>query len=277
MWTPATAEDYLTRWELTPDGDTRTTPSSVLVPVTFEGRAAVLKLARIDEEARGNGVLAWWHGAGAARVWRADEHAAVLERAAGGTLSRVSLAGDDDAATAILCSLARTLHGNSAVTAPPVGLMPLNDWFRELCTLADGRPDAADGLWRRAAELATALLADESQVVVLHGDLHHDNVLDFGDQDWRAIDPKGVQGNRLFDYTVLLRNPTHEIAATRLQRRAEIIADAAQAPIATVLEWAVASMALSAAWSTRDGDDDAATASLELARAAERLLRSERS
>ena len=40
-----------------------------------------------------------------------------------------------------------------------------------------------------------ALLALPQDVGVLHGDLHHGNVLDFGD-GWRAIDPKGLVGER---------------------------------------------------------------------------------
>ena len=46
------------------------------------------------------------------------------------------------------------------------------------------------------AETAQALLADPRERSVLHGDLHHDNALDFGARGWRAIDPKGLIGER---------------------------------------------------------------------------------
>ncbi|WP_403024552.1 aminoglycoside phosphotransferase family protein [Salinibacterium sp. GXW1014] len=273
MWTPAQPEDYLAQWGLTVAGETLTTPSSTLIPVSFDGRDGMLKVARIDEEARGNSVLAWWNGAGAAPVWRVDEHAVLLARATGRSLATIAIDGDDHAATLELCSLAQTLHGASAVSSPPVGLVALADWFRELFEMAEHDPHGADGLWSRAAGLAATLLADASQDVVLHGDLHHDNVLDFGDGDWRAIDPKGVHGNRLFDYTVLLRNPRRDVALERFEKRVELIAESSGAAVNTVLGWAIASCALSAAWSTHDGDSEAASASLELARLAERMLR----
>ncbi|QEE61424.1 hypothetical protein FVA74_07415 [Salinibacterium sp. dk2585] len=272
MWTPAQPEDYLARWGLTVVGETLTTPSSTLIPVSFDGREGMLKVARIDEEARGNSVLAWWHGAGAAPVWRVDEHAALLARATGRTLATISVDGDDHAATLELCSLAQTLHGASALSSPPAGLVALADWFRELFEMAEHHPRGAGGVWSRAAGLASTLLADASQDVVLHGDLHHDNVLDFGDGDWRAIDPKGVHGNRLFDYTVLLRNPRRDVALAHFAERVQLIAKSSRAPVSTVLEWAVASCALSAAWSTNDGDTEAASTSLALASLAERML-----
>lgn len=44
-------------------------------------------------------------------------------------------------------------------------------------------------------------------MAVLHGDLHHGNVLDFGPLGWLAIDPKGLHGESGFDYANILSNP----------------------------------------------------------------------
>ena len=54
---------WLTRWSLTPDGEPLCTHSSDLLPVRWLGesgqrQAAMLKLARSDEERRGAGLLA---------------------------------------------------------------------------------------------------------------------------------------------------------------------------------------------------------------------------
>ena len=40
------------------------------------------------------------------------------------------------------------------------------------------------------------LLAEPREVCALHGDLHHDNVLDFGPRGWLAIDPHALVGER---------------------------------------------------------------------------------
>ena len=65
---------------------------------------------------------------------------------------------------------------------------------------------------------------------VLHGDIHHDNILDFGKRGWLAIDPKRLQGERGFDYANLfcnpdLADPSRPIAASpgRFARRLEIV------------------------------------------------------
>jgi streptomycin 6-kinase len=40
------------------------------------------------------------------------------------------------------------------------------------------------------------LLTTQREKVVLHGDMHHGNVLNFGSRGWLAIDPKGLIGER---------------------------------------------------------------------------------
>ena len=44
------------------------------------------------------------------------------------------------------------------------------------------------------------------QQVLLHGDLHHDNILKHGN-NWKVIDPKGIIGNPLYDATSFILNP----------------------------------------------------------------------
>ena len=63
----------------------------------------------------------------------------------------------------------------------------------------------------RLVEEAEALLAwlvpSQTGPVLLHGDLHHGNVLSARRRPWLAIDPKGVVGERAFDAGALLYNP----------------------------------------------------------------------
>jgi streptomycin 6-kinase len=129
---------------------------------------------------------------------------------------------------------------------------------------------------RRASDIAQALLDAPRDVVPLHGDLHHDNVLDFGaDRGWLAIDPKGLLGERGFDYGNLFSNPQPPGEATSdvalrpgvFERRFEIVAGEAGIERTRLLHWIVAYSGLSAAWIIGDGDD----ASLDLG-VAERAL-----
>jgi streptomycin 6-kinase len=92
--------------------------------------------------------------------------------------------------------------------------------------------------------------------VVLHGDIHHGNILDFGPRGWLAIDPKHLVGERAFDFVNILRNPNDEVALApgRFSRQVRVVADAAGLDRTRLLKWTLAFTGLSAAWIL--GDDD---------------------
>jgi streptomycin 6-kinase len=247
-------EPWIRRWSLTADGAAFATRfGSRLMPVRCDGEAAMLKVAGHAEEVRGGALMAWWGGRGAARVLRREGAAIVLERAEGPlSLSRLALEGADDEATAILCDVAAGLHAARAQPAPE-SLVPLPNWCRAL----DEAARAHGGTYSRAWAVAQDLLAEPREVVVLHGDFHHDNVLDGGARGWLAIDPKGLIGERGFEYANLFRNPTAALALAPgvMARRADIVARRAGLDRTRLLRWVFAYAALGAAWSLRSGDD----------------------
>lgn len=268
---------WLRRWSLEVDGAAFSTPSSVLQPVRLDGAAAYLKLATEAEEAAGGNVLRWWAGRGAAAVLAAEGDALVLERASGDrdlvALATSGSAGDD-AATRILCRTALHLHAVDDRPRPR-GLVDLRHWFRELFEHAAAHPRAHEGLYARAAQEAEALLQTPTGDVVLHGDLHHGNVLDFGEaanggRGWLAIDPKHIHGDPAFDFANILCNPSREVALApgRLERSVRIIAEETGIDERRVLRWTTAWAGLSAAWSERSGGDP--TIAVEVGRLARR-------
>jgi streptomycin 6-kinase len=120
---------------------------------------------------------------------------------------------------------------------------------------------------------AQALLADPRDVAVLHGDIHHGNVLDGGERGWLAIDPKGLLGERTFDYVNILRNPDAEtaLAPGRFDRQVALLAGTASLDRRRLLQWTLAFAGLSAAWQLADGTAaalDLAVAALASARSA---------
>src|SRR5262245_62065215 len=125
-------------------------------------------------------------------------------------------------------------------------LLPLAQRFEEL------KPAAAaqGGILALAAGAARDLLASQREGAVLHGDIHHGNILDFGERGWLAIDPKGLVGDRGFDYANLFCNPDHATATApgRLARRIEVVAEAAGLERKRLLRWILAWAGLSAAW-----------------------------
>ena len=259
------ARTWIARWDLVPDGEAIATPSSLLVPVRHRGQPAMLKIARAEEERRGGRLMAWWDGDGAARVLAQDDHALLLERATGPrSLAAMVAAGADDEASRILCSVAARLHAPRRV--PPPELVPLSRWFEALSPAAC----IQGGLLAQADAMARDLLAMPREVVPLHGDIHHGNVLDAGARGWVAIDPKGLLGERTFDFVNILRNPdaVTALAAGRFGRQVDLLADIAALDRRRLLQWTLAFAGLSAAWHLADhepADLDVAVAGLAAA------------
>jgi streptomycin 6-kinase len=241
---------HLARWDLVPDGEPIETPSSLLLAVRHNGVPAMLKIAREEEERRGGALMAWWDGNGAAKVLAQQGEALLLERATGPrSLVAMATDGQDDEASRILCDVVARLHAPRP--GPPPEPVPLTRWFEALAPAARTH----GGLLAQADSVAQALLADPRDVVVLHGDIHHGNVLDGGERGWLAIDPKGLLGERTFDFVNILRNPdaTVALASGRFDHQVEVLVAAASVERRRLLDWTLAFAGLSAAWHLADG------------------------
>jgi streptomycin 6-kinase len=210
----------------------------------------MLKIALAPEEKDGAGLMQWYAGAGAARVLARDDDAVLLERARDApSLARMVREGRDDEASRIICETVAALHTQRA--APPPTLVPLDVWFGALW------PAAAThgGVLRTAATVAGKLLAGPQDVRVLHGDIHHGNILNFGPRGWLAIDPKGLMGERAFDYANLFCNPDHNVATQlgRLTRQLAVVSRAAGLDAGRLSAWVTAWAGLSATFLMEDG------------------------
>ncbi|WP_229783565.1 aminoglycoside phosphotransferase family protein [Deinococcus sedimenti] len=237
------------------------------MPVRWQGQAAMLKVARSAEEVRGHDLMVWLGGQGTAQVFR-HEGEALLERLEPTpSLTDWALSGQDDAATRVLCGAAAGVH---AARVPPWPDLPgLPRWFRAL--------EAAQGqgeVFARAWGTAQRLLTDPRDVRPLHGDLHHGNVLHSPERGWLVIDPKGLIGERTFDFANILCNPTleHALMPGRLDRQSALIARQAGLDRARLLAWVGAYAALSGAWHLEDAQEEQARQSLAVSALAHSLL-----
>jgi streptomycin 6-kinase len=106
------------------------------------------------------------------------------------------------------------------------------------------------GVLTKSATAARELLAMPQHVVPLHGDIHHGNILDGDERGWLAIDPKGVLGERGFDYANLFCHPEAMVAkeAGRLEQRIEIVARDADLDPKRLLRWILAYAGLKSVW-----------------------------
>lgn len=261
---------YLAQWNLAPDGAPIRTPGSCLLPVRHDGRPAMLKIAADAHEVRGGQVLRWWNGKAAAEVFQAEGPALLMERATGDrSLMHMALHGQDDDASRIACLTLGELHRPSASAALPE-LVPLKPWFLELT----GHDTTPGTVLHASRAMAVSLVDAPRDPVVLHGDIHHDNILDFGERGWLVIDPKGLYGERGFDYANLILNPDLPTAAepARFHRQVQIIAQAGGLEASRLLKWVLAFAGLSAIWFLQDEDKDGAERDLAVARLAAQAL-----
>lgn len=228
----------------------------------------MLKIAHAAEEHAGAGLMAWWGGLGAARVLAREDDALLMERAMGPrSLAAMARAGedDDDEACRILCRTIALLHAPRPSPSP--NLVPLDRWFE---ALLEGH-SRFGALASRCADEACALLGEARATVVLHGDIHHGNVLDFAARGWLAIDPKALTGERHFDFANLFRNPDVATATAggRLERRLAIVCVAGELERRRLLRWILALAGLSSIWLRCDGERaDADLRIMEIAAAA---------
>lgn len=247
---------WLDRWDLVPDGEAFQTPytKSWLAPVRHDGAPAMLKVSGSEYEKHGAAIMAWWAGDGAAPVLARHGDGLLLERATGSrSLADMARNGADDEATQIICKAVAGLHRPRS--ALDLDLVPLETRFGNQMA----RAREIGGVAARGFEVARELLSNPRDVRILHGDIHHGNILDFGDRGWLAIDPQGVIGERAYDYANTLRNPDFEttMAPGRFARQLTIVADAADLDRSRMLRWALAHSALSTCWFVEDGMDPA--------------------
>jgi streptomycin 6-kinase len=169
------------------------------------------------------------------------------------------LQGRDDEATAIAADVMARLHDQAS--PPPSELRKLEAWglgFARLRARALGR-GVEEGLIDRAERLWSELCASQGPRVLLHGDLHHYNILIDAGRGWLAIDPKGVVGESAFEAGALLRNPMghpgHFAVPAVVERRTAILCERLDLDRSRVLAWAFSQAVLSALWSIEDGGE----------------------
>ena len=226
----------------TADGPVRRTATSLLQPVRFRGRDACLKRAIDDEERRGVALMAAWASPDIAPILAQADDTLVMARGSERTAVDLAREGRDDEAVAMLARAARRLWERD----PGLALPGLDDWFVSLLSAAPSPHQ----------EIARALLAHPEPAVTLHGDLHHGNLLDFGPEGWKVIDPKGLRGERGYDMAALFLNPDLGDPLLHIARdparfavRVRLVAaETGIAPQRTV-QWVAAFSELSALWS----------------------------
>lgn len=224
-----------------------------------EGRPVVFKAGVPNPELRTEiEVLRLYDGHGIVQLLEADIDRGVmlLERLQPGT--PLSTLADDQRATSIAAQVMRQLwrpaprqHSFPTVAKWAAGLRRLRRRFE------GGAGPLPARLVEKAEALFVELIGSMAEPVLLHGDLHHDNILAAERQPWLALDPKGVIGEPACEVGALLHNIAPQFLAGSspgriLARRVHQLADELGFDRARVRDWGLAQAVLSAWWSIED-------------------------
>lgn len=201
------------QWDLRPVGPVLNGNVSYVVPVQRHQKKFALKVQWPHHECVHEAdALRLWDGDGAIRLvdHDPDHHALLLEWCEPGTsISRVQPSDP----IGIVAGLLRRLS------------KPADEPFRSLAEEATIWVEALHSDWRAAGKPSEQRLVDaayqylidlkdnQGEQVLLHQDLHGDNILAAEREDWLAIDPKPLAGERAFAVSPAIRS--FEFGTTR--------------------------------------------------------------
>lgn len=256
---PKLAVDVLTEWSLTLDGAPMNGYASLVLPVrTFAGLPAALKLTfdGDDESLHEAVALQHWNGRGTVKLFRADPNrrALLLERLHVKDLTTIN----DLAACEVLAGFYRRLH---VPALPQLRTVPayVDKWLRALATLSRSAP-IPHRLVQQALSIGRDLVADPASVgVLVHGDLHYENVLAGDREPWLVIDPKPMSGDPHYEPAPMLWNRWDELVATgnvreAVRRRLHTLVDVAGLDEDRARDWVVVRSVINAHWTLEDAE-----------------------
>ena len=228
--------------------------------VRGDGTPAVLKLSFPGEkEFRTEAAaLEAFGGEGICHLLGLDlgKGAMLLERLEPGTpLTSIQ---NDEEATAIAAKVIKKLWR----PAPQDHTFPtVANWARGFDRLrarfSGGTGPMPARLVQKAESLFADLLASQGELVLLHGDLHQENILKAGREPWLAIDPKGVVGEAAYETAALLHNPVEALDVPDpkklIRRRLDVLSEELGFDRDRIRAWGLAQAVLAAYWSLEGG------------------------
>lgn len=176
----------------------------------------------------------------------------LLEQAIPGT-SLVSFFPDrDNEALKLTVTIMQQLH---AAQSPLGAHVPsIQDWFKDLFNPLH---TSSSHHTHKAQEIARHLFATQPKSVLLHGDLHHGNIL-LSNHGWLAIDPKGIYGDPAFEICSFMQNPNPEVLQNKklVLHRLALFSEYLSIDQERLQAWLYVTTVLDACWSMKEGQTD---------------------
>lgn len=226
-----------------------------------DGKMAILKVGYPHEEFFNEmKTLMVLDGRCAAWLLYSDDNlgAMLLEKISPGTVLKTIQKKDDEKATTIAADLIK----NFPVEVPADSDFPTvaawTDAFKRIKKKKNS-PLPLNVL-EKAQSIFTELEQSKTTDALLHGDLHHDNILFDDARGWLSIDPKGVIGDPVFNAARFLNNPNPSLIEMDnpkkvIESRLEILSSVLRADKKRLVAWAYVDCILTACWWIESGGE----------------------
>lgn len=157
----------------------------------------------------------------------------------------------------IFCQLVKNLHIEpSNQFSYPTYL----DWVNKITKYMETRKDYPELYehMKKAEELCTDLFHRYPPTKLLHGDLHHHNILLNSNGEYTIIDPKGILGNPIFDLPRFILNEmedqVNDTLYTKINHVITIISNELQISQKLIKKLFYIEMTMAECWNVESGD-----------------------
>lgn len=192
-------EQYQNQWQL---GEirllTKTLTSNLYLTDSPNGKSVLKIFTEIGQEDE-KGSLVFYRCFNAypcVKVFQADKNAVLMEALTTPNLYSFSARNQEQRASEVFVQLIREIQDAKVDPA-------LEDFSKLFSILKDGQSHSMD----RAKYWAHGLLKTQERELVLHGDLHHENILKNSEGEFVCFDPKGYRGDPAYELATTLKNP----------------------------------------------------------------------
>lgn len=168
----------------------------------------------------------------------------------GATLKSIVKNEGDELATRIFCQVVLDLQKFTPATDGFSHISEFRKDFFSLNSIADSK------IVGKASSIFDELTSDHSNDRLLHGDLHHDNIIKKG-PSWVVIDPQGCIGDPVAEIGVTIFSPIDAFPRAKsirqtIEMRLKILANELPFDRKKIKAWAFCRSVLAAAWMLQD-------------------------
>jgi streptomycin 6-kinase/ubiquinone/menaquinone biosynthesis C-methylase UbiE/RimJ/RimL family protein N-acetyltransferase len=249
---------YCTQWNLSKVREIKNTPTSSLYLVKQFDVELVLKLLSSEGrefESHGAEALKYFNELGAARVFKSDEWALLIEYIDGTSLKEFAENESDSLAVDVVCEVVKKIHSREDRRLP--NFPSTNEYFKSL--FARSEKINQDSIFKYGAQIARSLVQTSISSKVLHGDIHHENILSHSKRGWLAIDPQPLIGEPELELANSFFNPKGSSIVLRdvdrILRLSKKYSKYFGFSERRVLQYAIAYGCLKASWHLDDAQD----------------------